>query len=327
MKFKLCFVGLLLTLIITTILLPISVFANEPQIITASWEHIAPEPMYFATSARVNLRPTPSTSGESIMVVAVGESVLVLDFLCGEWYAVLYNGIRGYMYAEFLPTPDAPPEPSVLSNTWDHIEIEPLHFITTARLNLRATPSTAGDRILVVSEGRRVDVLDTRCGEWFEVSYGGNRGFMYAEFLRDASTVRISGNVEKLEWRDAQNLVTHGRIFTVVDVRTGISWEMASFSNGNHADVEPITANDTAAMLRAFGQWTWTPRPVHVVVGGRTIAASINGMPHAGSTRSENNMDGHVCLHFLGSTTHTTNAPGHARNHQDAVAEAFRAGQ
>jgi len=58
-----------------------------------------------------------------------------------------------------------------------------------------------------------------------------------------------------------------------------------------------------------------------VVINGRTIAASLNGMPHAGSTR-HNNMNGHVCLHFLGSSTHTS-APSHVRDHQNAVMEAF----
>ena len=46
-----------------------------------------------------------------------------------------------------------------------------------------------------------------------------------------------------------------------------------------------------------------------VTVGNRTFSASIHSMPHAQATVANNNMDGHVCLHFYGSTTHNTNLP------------------
>jgi hypothetical protein len=202
---------------------------------------------------------------------------------------------------------------------------EPAIFFTTARVNLRPYPSTNNTRIRLVNAGRRVEVLDVRDGEWFEVRYGGEYGFMYAAHLRESSTGSgaVTGAVELVEWRDARGLMRIGTHFTVIDVRTGLTWQMASFSNGNHSDVETITAEDTATMLQAFGgRWTWTPRPIVVAINGRYLAASINGMPHAGSTRNGNNMNGHVCIHFRGSTTHTT-APQHTRDHQNAVTEAY----
>jgi hypothetical protein len=94
----------------------------------------------------------------------------------------------------------------------------------------------------------------------------------------------------------------------VFDVRTGLTYNVKSFSNGLHADVEPITANDTAIMLKTYGgAWKWNPRPVWVTVNGRTIAVSINGMPHGGDTNPNNNMNGQICIHFRGSTTHNGN--------------------
>lgn len=201
---------------------------------------------------------------------------------------------------------------------------EPVFFITTARLNLRPSPCTSQTRLALVPQGRRVEVLDFRCGEWYEVYYKGMNGFMYATYLREISalgTVTV-GTVELLEWSEARNVMTLGTVATLIDIRSGFYWEIASFSNGNHADVEPITAEDTTIMLQAFGgRWTWTPRPVLVLINGRTIAASINGMPHGGSTRN-NGMNGHICLHFLGSTTHRS-APQHVRDHQNAVIEAY----
>jgi len=205
----------------------------------------------------------------------------------------------------------------------------PMVFRTTARLNLRTGPSTTYAQVLTANPGQLVYVTDQRDGEWFAVEVNGQAGYMYAGFLTevvdfDVLVTEVNGPVERLHWNDARLLTTRGTPLTIVDVRTGITWQVASFSNGNHADVEPITAADTAAMLRAFGgRWCWQPRPVHVIVGDRILAASINGMPHAGSTNHNNNMNGHVCLHFYGSRTHNGNR-SHERDHQNAVNEAFR---
>ena len=131
--------------------------------------------------------------------------------------------------------------------------------------------------------------------------------------------------VELLRWSYVRhNVIRNGEPLLITDVRSGITYWVAAFSQGNHADVEPITREDTELMRQAFGRWTWDPRPVWVTIDGRTIAASINGMPHAGSTNSNNGMNGHICLHFYGSTTHS-GARSHERDHQRAVQEALRA--
>jgi len=208
----------------------------------------------------------------------------------------------------------------------------PLIYRTTARLNLRRGPGTNHDRIMTANVGQLVTVTDTRDGVWFAVEVNGQTGYMYAYFLEAAPQATAedvalnSGSIERLHWNDARNVLTRGQAFTVVDVRTGITWRMASFSHGNHADSEPVTADDTAAMLRAWGgRWCWTPRPIHIHINDRILAASLNGMPHAGSTNHNNNMRGHVCIHFYGSRTHNGNR-SHERDHQNAVNEAFNAG-
>ena len=207
----------------------------------------------------------------------------------------------------------------------------PLIYRTTARLNLRRGPGTNHAVIMTASLGQLVTVTDTRDGVWFAVNVNGHAGYMHSDFLEpapQATTEDIAlndGTVERLHWNVARDVLTRGEAFTVVDVRSGITWRMASFSHGNHADVEPVTADDTAAMLRAWGgRWCWSPRPIHIHVNDRILAASLNGMPHAGSTNHNNNMRGHVCIHFYGSRTHNGNR-NHERDHQNAVNEAYRA--
>ena len=262
----------------------------------------------FTTSANVRLRTRPSLDAGVVKTVPQGRSVGVTDFRDGQWFAVNVGGESGYMFAEHLFAP----------------------FTTDSNLRLRSAPSTDAEIVKTVSQGRTVEVTDFRDGQWFAVRYNGSTGYMSAEHLTAAvasgTQVVSAGGVELLSWTYVQTIMSTGVSIQITDVRTGITYWIRSFSHGRHADVEPVTAEDTAEMLRAFGgRWTWTPRPVWVHIDGRTVAASINGMPHAGSTISGNNMNGHVCLHFYGSRTHN-GSRNHERDHQNAVQEAFREG-
>ncbi|MCL2399643.1 MAG: hypothetical protein FWC91_07880 [Defluviitaleaceae bacterium] len=127
-----------------------------------------------------------------------------------------------------------------------------------------------------------------------------------------------------LEWSHVRTILPQNTPIMITDVRTGITYWVKSFSHGNHADVFPVTSEDTAAMLRTYnGRWSWDTRPIWVHHNGRKIAASINGMPHATGSRN-NNMTGHICIHFRGSRTHSGNR-FHERDHQNSVMEAYRA--
>jgi len=58
-------------------------------------------------------------------------------------------------------------------------------------------------------------------------------------------------------------------------------------------------------MLNAYhGNWSWDRRAVIVKSGGRFIAGSMNGMPHADGAIRDNGFNGHSCIHFSGSKVH-----------------------
>jgi len=129
-----------------------------------------------------------------------------------------------------------------------------------------------------------------------------------------------------LLWSHVRNILPRNTPVLVTDVRTGSTFHVMSFSHGNHADVFPATPEDTATLLRVFGgRWSWDTRPIWVHINGRRVAASINGMPHGGGGNRNNNMNGHICIHFRGSRTHSGSA-FHERDHQNSVSEAYRAG-
>jgi LysM repeat protein len=137
----------------------------------------------------------------------------------------------------------------------------------------------------------------------------------------DASRAASSrSGAELLHW-DVANRILKTRA-TIIDVVTGLSFEVQRRGGHNHADIEPLTSADTAVLRRIYGgAWSWTRRAVIVVTGGRRIAASINGQPHGGQAITGNGCSGHICLHFLGSRTHASNSldADHQRMVQAAV--------
>ncbi|MDR3091617.1 MAG: SH3 domain-containing protein [Clostridiales bacterium] len=200
--------------------------------------------------------------------------------------------------------------------------------ITGDNVHFRAGPSTSAGIISTLRVGTQVSSSEDNDG-WSLVSYNGQNGYIIDDYLRPAGqgpVVSASG-VELTPWSEAKGVFTVGKDALIVDVRTGAQYYVRSFSNGNHADVEPVTEQDTQIMLSTYGgRWEWDPRPVWVTINGRTMAASINGMPHGGGVNHHNGMNGQVCIHFKGSKTHNGNV-SFEHEHQAAVDEAFRAAQ
>lgn len=117
-----------------------------------------------------------------------------------------------------------------------------------------------------------------------------------------------SGAVERLDWWYGGN-VAIARLCeaAVVDVRTGRRFRISRYGGDNHCDAEPLTKEDTQAMLEIVGgEWTWDRRPIWLEAGGRVIAASMNCMPHEGQHIMDNGFAGHFCIHLFSSRTHDT---------------------
>ena len=165
---------------------------------------------------------------------------------------------------------------------------------------------------------------------------------------KTVSSVSTSSNTKEkymLPWfGNAENVFPRGKKATVLDIETGLTFNVMRTYGTNHADVEALTAADTKILKKIYGgQFSWTRRAVIVTVDGKKIAASMAGMPHAGldskpadvyvqsrsmdygaginlDTVKKNDMDGHFDIHFLGSRTHGTNSVNEA--HQTMVNKA-----
>lgn len=191
--------------------------------------------------------------------------------------------------------------------------------------SVRALPEPGSDIVAFAILNNEVEVLGI-AGDYYNVSFGETSGYIKSDLLEILPPPVKSFNgaeVELLDWSAVKNIFTIGVDAAVYDVYSGKVYYVRSFSNGLHADVEPVTTEDTRILKETYGgSWSWDPRPVWVNINGRTIAGSINGMPHGGGVNSGNGMSGQVCIHFKGSFTHNGNA-SFARDHQDALRVAY----
>ncbi|MGG1514824.1 hypothetical protein ABE504_05385 [Paenibacillus oryzisoli] len=119
---------------------------------------------------------------------------------------------------------------------------------------------------------------------------------------------------ELLPWKDANRIIPKFSSFTIVDVESGLSFEGQRRAGSSHADVQPLTKEDSATLKSIYGgSWSWNRRAVLIKYEGRTLAASMHGMPHGGDGIPGNDFNGHFCIHFLGSVTHRSRSmdPAH----------------
>lgn len=131
--------------------------------------------------------------------------------------------------------------------------------------------------------------------------------------------------VEMDWWKsDIQKIFAKGVTATITDVETGLVWQEQRRGGTNHADVQPLTKADTDNLKKAYGgKWKWDRRAIWVTINGKNYAASMNGMPHGGSSIKNNGFDGHHCIHFTNSRTHCSNKV--CPNHQKMIKKAAAA--
>ena len=116
----------------------------------------------------------------------------------------------------------------------------------------------------------------------------------------------ISFQIEIQDWEAVNKIIPKYSLFTVIDVETGKSFNVQRRAGSRHADVQPLTREDTRIMKEIYdGNWSWKRRAVLILADENLIPASMHGMPH-GAGSLQNGFRGHFCIHFLGSTTHRT---------------------
>ncbi len=112
----------------------------------------------------------------------------------------------------------------------------------------------------------------------------------------------------KMQWSAINQLWRVGKSMRITDLESGDTIVMRRTGGLNHADVEPVTKEDTEKLKKLFGdRWSWSRKPVIINFSYITSAASICGMPHGEEDIFGNGVEGHFCMHFFESTNDDIN--------------------
>jgi hypothetical protein len=128
--------------------------------------------------------------------------------------------------------------------------------------------------------------------------------------LRYGEILRLSHYGKLIRWEEAERIFTRKSVFSITELETGLTFRVQRRAGSSHADVQPMSKEDSKIMKQIYnGKWSWKRKAVLVQSGRFRIAASMNGMPHGGDGIPDNGFSGHFCVHFLESTSHKSETP------------------
>lgn len=152
----------------------------------------------------VNLRNSPSTTAGIITKLDKGDELSVLSRK-GDWYSVLYNGSEAYIHTDFLNGDLLPYVKSfddqvttVVMSASTNNEVTTYAVVNASGLRLRSEPNTDSNEITTLANGAILDVIQNN-GDWVNVSYNNQKGFVSAEFVNVKTGQKPVSNLSKAQ--------------------------------------------------------------------------------------------------------------------------------
>lgn len=285
-------------------------------------------PIDAYAAANATLKSYASWSATDLGYITSGSSISVLG-KSAYWYKVNTPKGQGYMYYTAVGINQA------------ITDINPDSSYFNSNIPVDTSKDTLSYIDYTVVSGDNSWSVAEKFGLPSQEFLNAN-GFTTSTVLKIGQVVKVpvhniavktasDNNPELLDWfTEAQYVFPIGKIATVTDIQTGISFNVKRTIGSGHSDTETLTTDDTQKMQQIFGGTTWNKRPFILSVDGRRIAISIAGMPHGGvdgvpflqnvANRSDNygygpnydaisgnGMDGHFDLYFLNGLRHVDN--------------------
>ena len=279
------------------------------------------------STASLRLYKSASTSSGYYGTIAKNKTFTCLS-IDGKWALVQVGKYKGYVLAGYLVTVStgggSSTGTSTGSTTVDPSKVKGITCYIKTSMDLYATASTGSSAVCPVQIGDKIIVTQVK-GSWCRVvTEQGRVGFLPVSAV-SKTKIYVNGSIILSDWftGDIQSVFKVGTHAVVTDVLTRKTFEVRRRGGLYHADCEPLTKSDTATILGIYGgAVSWNRRAIWVTVGNTTYAASMNFMNHGEQTIHDNNFDGHFCIHFYNSRTHSSNKVD--PDHQAAVLTAFR---
>ena len=210
-------------------------------------------------TARVNMRKTPSTSGQIVMVVAKGAKVAV-EGENGGWYKVSLGGKTGYVSGSYLAVTDQSPEATVKPEATAQPTVKPTEKPaedtiyseakagrTTARVNMRAGASTGASVVVVVDKNTGITLTGEQ-GGFYRAAYGRYIGYISKSYVQIVTAEEVKPEEDKKEEGVKETLYS--------SAKTGKTTLRVNMRREPEGEVQYVLpANTKVSMIGERGGW------------------------------------------------------------------------
>ncbi len=296
----------------------------------------------YGVKANIFIRQSASTSSTSVTKIYTDHAYMTVlgDYQWNGsdiWYKIKYNNKTGWIRGDLIHIMTVTEKKAELggsdssTDSGTYVKYETLRLGSTGDAVTKLQKALVEKGYLASSEVSGQYLSSTKTAviafqKANNLTQDGLAGQKTLSKLYGTPTYDTSGidttlyPVEMVDWYkgDIQKVWSKGTTAVITDVKTGLSFRARRWSGAYHADVEPLTAADTAVMCKIYGvsdsqdiaeKNLYQRRALWVTVGGRTFAASMYGVPHNypdGDTIADNDFSGQFCVHFVNSMTHGT---------------------
>lgn len=141
----------------------------------------------FAEEARVsgsdvNVRSGPGVNYSVVACLPRNAAITVTDRSNGDWYAISYNGITGFMSSRYINiVEEGTPAPSPDSN----VSGGSTGYITAMYVRFRSGPTSASSILGEYNTGKEVQIIGWENG-WARCVINGQTGYVYSDYVSES---------------------------------------------------------------------------------------------------------------------------------------------
>ena len=130
-----------------------------------------PAPAYATATTTVNVRSSDSEQADKLGRVTAGTRVDVVEVGINGWTKVVYEGKDGFIKSEYLEFAESAAGQETVGTV-----------TANTNINVRSQASQSSEKLGMLAGGESLDLLAVE-GEWCKVSFGGQIGYVKAEFV------------------------------------------------------------------------------------------------------------------------------------------------
>ena len=131
---------------------------------------------YIMANTNVKIRSESNTDSDKLGLLKTGKSLEVIRYLDNGWYEVIYEGKTAYVCGDYVSFYSINDEVKESDSKQDVV-------IANTVVNVRKSNSTDSDIIGSIGDGDALDYFEKTDNGWYKVSYLGQTGYVYGDYV------------------------------------------------------------------------------------------------------------------------------------------------